>query len=121
MAGACVGFLWFNCFPAEVFMGDTGSLSCGAALGTIAILLKKELLLLIIGGIFVWETISVIIQLTFFRYTKSLSGKGQRFFKMAPIHHHFELKGWPEPKVVIRFWIIGLLLALFSLATFKIR
>ena len=121
MAGACVGFLWFNCFPADVFMGDTGSLSCGAALGTIAILLKKELLLLIIGGIFVWETISVIIQLTFFRYTKSLSGVGQRFFKMAPIHHHFELKGWPEPKVVIRFWIIGLLLALFSLATFKIR
>ncbi|MFL2983549.1 MAG: phospho-N-acetylmuramoyl-pentapeptide-transferase [Candidatus Neomarinimicrobiota bacterium] len=121
MAGACIGFLWFNSFPAEVFMGDTGSLSSGAALGTIAILLKKELLLFIIGGVFVWETLSVIIQLTYFQYTKSLLGKGQRFFRMAPIHHHFELKGWPETKVVIRFWIIGLLLALFSLTTFKIR
>ena len=121
MAGACIGYLWFNSHPAEIFMGDTGSLSTGAALGTLAVLLKKELLLLIIGGVFVWEAISVIIQLSYFRYTKSLSGEGKRFFKMAPIHHHYELKGWPETKVVIRFWIIGLLLALFSLTTFKIR
>ena len=121
MAGACIGYLWFNSHPAEIFMGDTGSLSTGAALGTLAILLKKELLLLIIGGVFVWEAISVIIQLSYFRYTKSLNGEGKRFFKMAPIHHHYELKGWPETKVVIRFWIIGLLLALFSLTTFKIR
>ena len=121
MAGACIGYLWFNSHPAEIFMGDTGSLSTGAALGTLAILLKKELLLLIIGGVFVWEAISVIIQLSYFRYTKSLNGKGKRFFNMAPIHHHYELKGWPETKVVIRFWIIGLLLALFSLTTFKIR
>tara|TARA_B100002052_G_scaffold194902_1_gene177706 strand:- start:360 stop:1463 length:1104 start_codon:yes stop_codon:yes gene_type:complete len=121
MAGACIGYLWFNSHPAEIFMGDTGSLSTGAALGTLAILLKKELLLLIIGGVFVWEAISVIIQVSYFRYTKSLSGEGKRFFKMAPIHHHYELKGWPETKVVIRFWIIGLLLALFSLTTFKIR
>ena len=121
MTGACIGYLWFNSHPAEIFMGDTGSLSTGAALGTLAILLKKELLLLIIGGVFVWEAISVIIQLSYFRYTKSLNGEGKRFFKMAPIHHHYELKGWPETKVVIRFWIIGLLLALFSLTTFKIR
>ena len=121
MTGACIGYLWFNSYPAEVFMGDTGSLSTGAALGTLAILLKKELLLLIIGGVFVWEAISVIIQLSFFRFTKLTKGKGERFFKMAPIHHHYELKGWPETKVVIRFWIIGLLLALFSLTTFKIR
>ena len=121
MTGACIGYLWFNSYPAEVFMGDTGSLSTGAALGTLAILLKKELLLLIIGGVFVWEAISVIIQLSFFRFTKLTEGKGKRFFKMAPIHHHYELKGWPETKVVIRFWIIGLLLALFSLTTFKIR
>mgnify|MGYP001333237997 FL=1 len=93
----------------------------GAALGTLAILLKKELLLLIIGGVFVWEALSVIIQVSYFRYTKEFSGTGKKFFMMAPIHHHFELKGWPESKVVIRFWIIGLLLALFSLTTFKIR
>ena len=121
MAGACIGYLWFNSYPAEVFMGDTGSLSTGAALGTLAILLKKELLLLIIGGVFVWEALSVIIQVSYFRYTKEFSGTGKKFFMMAPIHHHFELKGWPESKVVIRFWIIGLLLALFSLTTFKIR
>tara|TARA_Y100000591_G_C21685052_1_gene620092 strand:+ start:85 stop:393 length:309 start_codon:yes stop_codon:yes gene_type:complete len=102
-------------------MGDTGSLSTGAALGTLAVLLKKELLLFIIGGVFVWEALSVIIQVIYFRWTKHNSGVGKRYFKMAPIHHHFELAGWPEIKVVIRFWIIGLLLALFSLATFKIR
>ena len=121
MAGACIGYLWFNSHPAEIFMGDTGSLSTGAALGTLAILLKKELLLLIIGGVFVFEALSVIIQVSYFRYTKIFKGKGGKVFKMAPIHHHFELQGWPESKVVIRFWIIGLLLALFSLTTFKIR
>ena len=121
MAGACIGYLWFNSHPAEIFMGDTGSLSTGAALGTLAILLKKELLLLIIGGVFVFEALSVIIQVSYFRYTKILKGQGKKVFKMAPIHHHFELQGWPESKVVIRFWIIGLLLALFSLTTFKIR
>ena len=121
MAGSCIGFLWFNTSPAEVFMGDTGSLSTGAALGTLAVLLKKELLLAIIGGVFVWEAISVIIQVTYFRYTKLRYGNGKRYFKMAPIHHHFELSNWPESKVVVRFWIIGLLFALFSLTTFKIR
>ena len=122
MAGACIGYLWFNSHPAEVFMGDTGSLSTGAALGTLAVLLKKELLLLIIGGVFVWEAVSVIIQIGYYKYHTTLTmAKVRRFFKMAPIHHHFELKGWPESKVVVRFWIIGLLLALFSLTTFKIR
>ena len=121
MAGACIGYLWFNSYPAEVFMGDTGSLSTGAALGTLAVLLKKELLLLIIGGVFVWEAMSVIIQIGYYKFTQHYNGEGRRFFNMAPIHHHFELKGWPESKVVVRFWIIGLLLALFSLTTFKIR
>lgn len=120
-AGACLGFLWFNSAPAMIFMGDIGSLSTGAALGTMAVLLKKEILLFIIGGVFVWEALSVILQLSFFRFTKSKTGTGQRLFKMAPIHHHYELSGWPETRVVIRFWIIAILLALFSLTTFKIR
>jgi len=119
--GACVGFLWFNSAPASIFMGDVGSLSIGSALGTMAVLLKKELLLFIIGGVFVLEALSVLSQWGYFRYTKNKSGIGNRLWKMAPIHHHFELKGWPETKVVTRFWIIGLLLALFSLTTFKIR
>ena len=102
-------------------MGDIGSLSTGAALGTLAVLLKKELLLAIIGGVFVWEAVSVMLQVSYYRWTKIRTGTGQRIFKMAPIHHHYELKGWPESRVVIRFWIIGILLALFSLTTFKIR
>ena len=102
-------------------MGDIGSLSTGAALGTLAVLLKKELLLAIIGGVFVWEAVSVMLQVSFYRWTKIRTGTGQRIFKMAPIHHHYELKGWPESRVVIRFWIIGILLALFSITTFKIR
>ena len=109
MAGACIGYLWFNTSPAEVFMGDTGSLSTGAALGTLAVLLKKELLLFIIGGVFVWEALSVMLQVSYFRWTKASTGDGKRYFKMAPIHHHFELEGWPESKVVVRFWIILLL------------
>ena len=102
-------------------MGDIGSLSTGAALGTLAVLLKKELLLAIIGGVFVWEAVSVMLQVSYYRWTKIRTGTGQRIFKMAPIHHHYELKGWPESRIVIRFWIIGILLALFSLTTFKIR
>ena len=119
--GACLGYLWFNSSPAEVFMGDTGSLSTGSALGTLAILLKKEFLLIIIGGLFVAEAISVILQVGYYRYTKNKYGEGKKLFLMAPFHHHFELKGLPESKVVIRFWIIGLLLALLTLSTFKIR
>jgi len=119
--GACLGYLWFNAAPAEVFMGDVGSLSTGAALGTLAILLKKEFLLVIIGGVFVAEAVSVILQVGYFRYTRMKTGEGKKLFKMAPFHHHFELKGWPESRVVIRFWIIGLLLALLTLTTFKIR
>lgn len=115
LVGASLGFLWFNAHPAEVFMGDTGALALGSAVGTLAILVRKELLLLIIGGIFVAESLSVIIQVLYYKRTK------KRIFKMAPLHHHFELKGWPESKVVVRFWIIGILLVLLSLSTFKIR
>ena len=119
--GACLGYLWFNASPAEVFMGDVGSLSTGAALGTLAILLKKELLLIIIGGVFVAEAVSVILQVGYYRYTKKKTGDGKKLFLMAPFHHHYELKGFSESKVVTRFWIIGLLLALMTLTTFKIR
>ncbi len=117
--GAAMGFLWYNAYPAEIFMGDTGSLALGTAMGTAAILLKKELLLLLIAGVFIAEVVSVIIQTTYFKYTRRRYGEGRRIFKMAPIHHHFELKGWHETKVVIRFWIVGILLALLSLSTFK--
>ena len=110
-----MGFLWYNAPPAAVFMGDTGSLSLGSALGCIAVSIKHELVLLIVGGLFVIETLSVIIQVLFFKIT------GKRVFLMAPIHHHFELKGWEEPKVIVRFWIITFLLVLFALATLKIR
>jgi len=121
LVGACIGFLWYNAYPASVFMGDTGSLSLGAALGTLAILLKKEILLIIIGGVFVAETISVMIQVLYFKYTRRKKGQGKKFFKMAPLHHHYELSGWSENVVVVRFWIIGVLLALMSLTTFKIQ
>ncbi len=114
--GSALGFLWFNAHPAEVFMGDTGSLALGGALGGIAIMLKKELLLVIVGGVFVIEVLSVIIQVLSYRYRG-----GKRVFKMAPIHHHFELLGWAEQKVVVRFWIIGALCALATLATLKVR
>ena len=119
--GACLGFLWYNSHPATIFMGDTGSLALGTALGTLAVLLRKEILLIIIGGIFVFESLSVIIQVLYFRYTKYRYGKGKRFFLMAPIHHHFEQQGLLESKIVVRFWIIGILLALFSLSTFKLQ
>jgi phospho-N-acetylmuramoyl-pentapeptide-transferase len=119
--GAALGFLWFNAYPAKVFMGDVGSLSLGGSLGAIAILAKKELLLVVIGGVFVAELFSVMIQVLYFKRTKKKEGAGKRFFKMAPLHHHFELSGWHELTVVIRFWIVGVLLALLSLSTFKIR
>lgn len=119
VVGAAIGFLWYNTYPAQVFMGDTGSLALGSTLGTVAILIKKELLLIIIGGVFVFEVLSVIIQTSYFKYTRKKLGSGKRIFKMAPIHHHFELKGWHESTVVVRFWIIGILLALLSLTTFK--
>ena len=115
-----LGFLWYNSKPAQVFMGDTGSLGMGGAIGALAILLRKEILLFFLGGIFVAEALSVLIQIGYFRYTKRKYGAGKRVFKMAPIHHHFEVQGMPESKIVIRFWIIGVLLALLSLSTFKI-
>lgn len=114
--GSCLGFLWFNSHPADVFMGDTGALALGGALAATAIMLKKELLLVIVGGVFVIEALSVIIQVLSYRYRG-----GKRVFKMAPLHHHFELSGWPESKVVVRFWIIGALCALLTLATLKVR
>lgn len=116
MAGAGIGFLWYNSYPAEVFMGDVGALALGGSLGTLAIMTKQEILLAIVGGIFVLETFSVIIQVSWFKLTK-----GKRIFRMAPIHHHFELKGWPEPKVIVRFWIISVLLALVAISTLKLR
>ncbi len=115
LVGASLGFLWFNAPPAMVFMGDTGSLSCGGALGGIAVVTKHELVLAIIGGLFVLETVSVIVQVASFRLT------GRRVFRMAPLHHHFEQKGWAEPTIVIRFWIIAVILALVGLSTLKLR
>lgn len=121
LIGASLGFMWFNFYPAQVFMGDTGSLALGGAFGIIAILIKKELLIPILGGIFFLETVSVIIQRLYFKYTKKKYGEGKRVFKMAPIHHHFELLGWAEPKIVVRFYIITFILAILSLASFKVR
>jgi phospho-N-acetylmuramoyl-pentapeptide-transferase len=115
MVGAGLGFLWFNTYPATVFMGDVGALALGAALGVIAVIIRHEIVLFIMGGIFVLETVSVILQVASFKLT------GKRIFRMAPIHHHFELKGWPEPRVIVRFWIITLMLVLIGLATLKIR
>ncbi|MCG6535541.1 MAG: phospho-N-acetylmuramoyl-pentapeptide-transferase [Syntrophales bacterium LBB04] len=116
VVGAGIGFLWYNSYPAEMFMGDVGSLSLGGALGTMAILTKQEILLLIAGGLFAVETFSVIFQVGWFKLSK-----GRRIFRMAPLHHHFELKGWPEPKVIVRFWIISILLALVAISTLKLR
>ncbi len=113
--GAGLGFLWFNTYPAQVFMGDVGALGLGAALGTIAVVVRQELVLLIMGGVFVMETVSVILQVASFKLT------GRRIFRMAPLHHHFELKGWPEPRVIVRFWIITFVLVLIGLSTLKIR
>jgi phospho-N-acetylmuramoyl-pentapeptide-transferase len=121
ISGAALGFLWFNSHPAQVFMGDTGSLALGGIIGAMCVLIKKELLLPTLGGIFLMETVSVIIQRTYFKYTKKRYGEGRRVFKMAPIHHHFEMLGWSEPKIVTRFYIIAILLMILSLATFKVR
>ena len=121
LVGASLGFLWFNSYPAQVFMGDTGSLALGGAFGILAVLIKKELFIPILGGIFFMETLSVIIQRLYFKYTKKKYGEGRRVFKMAPIHHHFEMLGWPEPKIVVRFYIIAIILAIVSLVSFKIR
>jgi len=121
MVGACLGFLWYNTYPAQVFMGDTGSLALGGAIGAVAIMAHKELLLPILGGVFFMETMSVIIQTTYFKYTKKRYGEGRRVFLMSPIHHHFEKKGWPEPKIVVRFWIIAVLLTIFTIITLKLR
>jgi phospho-N-acetylmuramoyl-pentapeptide-transferase len=121
LAGGAIGFLWFNCHPAEVFMGDTGSLAMGGAIAVMAILLKSEFLLVIVGGVFVLEAVSVIVQTTYFRYTLRTTGQGRRVFRMSPLHHHFEQLGWPETKVVIRFWILGLLFAMLAVSTLKIR
>jgi phospho-N-acetylmuramoyl-pentapeptide-transferase len=113
--GAGLGFLWFNSYPAQVFMGDVGALAIGAALGTLAVIVRQEIVLFIMGGVFVLETVSVMLQVASFKLT------GRRIFRMAPIHHHFELKGWAEPKVIVRFWIISFVLVLVGLATLKIR
>jgi phospho-N-acetylmuramoyl-pentapeptide-transferase len=115
LVGASLGFLWFNSHPAEVFMGDVGSLSLGAAIGSVAVLAKQEILLVVVGGLFVLEALSVIIQVTSFKL------RGKRVFRMAPLHHHFELSGWAEPKVIVRFWILSILFALLSLSTLKLR
>ena len=121
LVGASLGFLWFNSYPAQVFMGDTGSLALGGAFGILAVLIKKELFIPILGGIFFMETLSVIIQRLYFKYTKKKYGEGRRVFKMAPIHHHFEMVGWAEPKIVVRFYIVAIILAIVSLVSFKIR
>jgi phospho-N-acetylmuramoyl-pentapeptide-transferase len=121
LAGGAVGFLWFNAHPAEVFMGDTGSLALGGALAVLAILLKAEFLLAIVGGVFVAEALSVMLQMGWFKYTRRRTGEGKRLFLMAPVHHHFEKAGWSETKVVVRFWILGILCALVAFSTLKIR
>ena len=115
LVGAGLGFLWFNAYPAQVFMGDVGALGIGAALGTLAVIVRQEIVLFVMGGVFVIETVSVMLQVASFKLT------GKRIFRMAPIHHHFELKGWPEPKVIVRFWIISFVLVLVGLATLKLR
>ncbi len=115
IAGAGLGFLWFNTYPAQVFMGDVGALALGAALGVVAVIVRQEIVLFIMGGVFVMETVSVILQVGSYKLT------GRRIFRMAPLHHHFELKGWPEPRVIVRFWIITVVLVLLGLATLKVR
>ena len=121
MAGASLGFLWFNAPPAEIFMGDVGSLAIGGAVGTIAVLTKQEFMLLMVGGVFVLEALSVMLQVGVFKMTKSSTGVGRRLFKMTPLHHHFEMLGWKEPKIVFRFLILAILFALLSLSTLKLR
>ncbi|MGB8518244.1 MAG: phospho-N-acetylmuramoyl-pentapeptide-transferase [Gallionella sp.] len=121
IAGAGLAFLWFNAYPAEVFMGDVGALALGAALGAVAVIVRQEVVLAIMGGVFVMEAVSVMVQVSYFKYTKKRFGKGERILLMAPLHHHFEQKGWKETQVVVRFWIITMLLVLIGLATLKLR
>lgn len=121
MVGACIGFLWFNAYPAQVFMGDTGSLSLGGLIAILAIIVRKELLIPLICGIFLIESLSVILQVAYFKYTKQKYGEGQRILQMSPLHHHYQKVGYPEPKIVTRFWIIGISLALISVLTLKLR
>jgi len=121
MTGACLGFLWFNCNPAAVFMGDTGSLAMGGLIGYIAIVIRHELVLLLVGGVFVIEAVSVMLQVGYFKYTRIRYGEGRRIFLMAPLHHHFQRKGWTETQVVVRFWLVGAMLAALALATVKLR
>ncbi len=121
LVGAGLAFLWYNAHPAELFMGDTGSLALGGLLGIIAFMVQQPLTLIIVGGVFVWEAASVIIQVGVFKYTRRMQGEGRRFFRMAPIHHHFQKAGWPETKIVLRFWILSLMFALAGLGTLKIR
>ncbi len=121
MLGACLGFLWFNCNPARVFMGDTGSLALGGLIGYVSIVIRQELVLFIAGGIFVAEAVSVILQVGYFKYTRRRFGEGRRIFLMSPLHHHFQRKGWTETQVVVRFWLVGAMLAAMALATVKLR
>ncbi|MDO9157877.1 MAG: phospho-N-acetylmuramoyl-pentapeptide-transferase, partial [Burkholderiaceae bacterium] len=121
MAGAGLAFLWFNTHPAQVFMGDVGALALGGALGTVAVIVRQEIVLAIMGGIFVVEALSVMLQVSYFKFTKKRTGQGRRLFKMAPLHHHFEKNGWKETQVVVRFWIITMLLCLVGLSTLKLR
>jgi phospho-N-acetylmuramoyl-pentapeptide-transferase len=121
LVGACVGFLWYNSYPAQVFMGDTGSLALGGIIAALAIMIRKELLIPILCGIFIVENLSVVIQVAYFKYTRKRTGEGKRVFLMAPLHHHYQKKGYPEPKIVMRFLIIGIALALASIITLKIR
>ena len=121
LAGSGLGFLWFNAYPAEVFMGDVGALALGGALGAVAVIVRQEIVLFIMGGVFVAETVSIILQVSYFKYTKRRYGQGRRIFLMAPLHHHFEKSGWKETQVVVRFWIITILLVLFGLSTLKLR
>jgi len=119
--GACVGFLWYNAHPAQVFMGDTGSLPLGGLLGYIAVVTRQEVILLIAGGVFVMESVSVMLQVGYFKFTKRGGRQGKRIFRCAPLHHHFHLGGWAETKVVVRFWVMGLVFAALALATLKLR
>ena len=119
--GACIGFLWYNSFPAQVFMGDTGSLALGGIIAVLALMIRKELVLPILCGIFLIENLSVMIQVSYFKYTKKKYGEGRRIFKMSPLHHHYQKLGYAEPKIVTRFWIVGIMLAIFTIITFKLR
>ncbi|MDB4161857.1 phospho-N-acetylmuramoyl-pentapeptide-transferase [Bacteroidia bacterium] len=121
LAGACIGFLWYNSFPAQVFMGDTGSLALGGVIAVFALMIRKELVLPILCGIFLVENLSVMMQVSYFKYTKKKYGEGRRIFKMSPLHHHYQKLGYAEPKIVVRFWIIGIMLAIFTIITFKLR